>query len=224
VKKNITKFGRILTITSIFIFLLLSVIPSPVRASGNVLITLSPANGTIGLSEQTINVNLDTAGTAIAVVDLYISYDPAVLSVTASKGTIAEFNNSGVYAAGDFSTGLMRIQNGMLTSYTGSGLLAVLKVKTLSAVTTAQDTTLTINSKSTATLPTDVTLTNQLTPATIGSTFTYSADPAYTRKDLPSTALFDNNLTSLLAEMLIGISLVALVIKVTNIKKKDIES
>ncbi|MEI6462259.1 MAG: hypothetical protein WCO33_01145 [bacterium] len=217
-----SKIINVFSVVVIALFISIGFFPTSVNAAGSVTLTLSPENGTIGLTEQTINVNINTAGTAISVADVYISYDPAVLSVTASKGTISEFNTSGLYNGADFSTGLMRIQNGTYSSYTGSGLLAVLKVKTLSGVS-AQDTVLKIDSKSIVTLGTDVSLTNQLTPATLGTSFTYSADPAYTSKDLPSTAIFSDNRLAIISEILLGFTLVFFGVRAIKIKTRKSE-
>lgn len=216
------QLGRIFSLITLFSFILLSILPSNVNATGNVVVTLSPSSGSIGQAEQSININLNTIGTAISSVLLNITYDPAVLSVTFAQGTIAELNQGSIPLTGDVSSGLVNIQAGTNingSGYNGSGLLAVLKVKVLTAITVAQDTQMTIASSSKITTSSDAN-TNQLAASVLGATSTFSADPTFQGKNLPGTAIFDDNRVTLIAQILIGISLVYLGVRAIKIKSK----
>lgn len=214
-KKNIQKALSIVSVFTLFTILLLVVLPVPVKAAGTTLITLSPTTGSIGKSTQSINVNLNSSGVDISAINLNIQYNPLIFSVTVEEGTITALHS--LYSS-SITNEVINIQAGAL-SYNGSGLLAKLKVKVLNDVTTAQNSDFTIKSDSKVTSPTDST-TNQLASSVLGAVSTFSADPAYT-SGLPSTALFDNELPILLAEMAIGIFLVVGLIKITKSKSES---
>jgi len=221
--KNIFKSFSIL---SIFLFIFLSYFTSPVMATGPVTVTLSPSSGSIGKAEQIVNVNINTSTTDVNAVLLVINYDPAVLSITFQQGTIAAFNSGSIPLAGTIDNGAVTIQAGATVSgagYTGSGLLAILKVKTLSTLATAKDTELTIDPASSKFTSGADPTTNQLTTSVLGATSTYTADPDYISTDLPSTAIFDDNRAVFVTEILLGITLVILGIRAIRNKTKNTE-
>ncbi len=105
-------------------------LPKPVKAAGATL-SLSPATQGVAVGANFMtNLALDTGGQAVSSVSAVLTYDPTLLAVTISPGTILSLSQMKV------ANGVITIATDQLpTNYNGSGTLATLNFRALAAGT-----------------------------------------------------------------------------------------